>query len=64
MKIKIFRGENLEALENDVNEFIKDKAVIDIKTNTVNYASAFRNGTPCRYDTLTTITVAYSLDPV
>ena len=64
MKIKIFRGENLEALESDVNEFIKDKSVIDIKTNTVNYASVFRNSTPCRYETLTTITVAYSLDPV
>lgn len=35
MKIKIFRCEdmemNIEALENEVNDFIKDKKVINIK---------------------------------
>lgn len=31
MKIKIIEGENLRQLEYEVNEFIKDKCVINIK---------------------------------
>lgn len=38
MKIKIFTGTNTEALEKRVNEFLKDKNVIDIK-----YQSYFDN---------------------
>jgi len=33
MKIKIFLGDKPIELENEVNEFIKDKKVIDIKIN-------------------------------
>ena len=30
-KIAVFRGKNIKELVNDVNEFIKDKKIIDMK---------------------------------
>ncbi|MDB2153431.1 hypothetical protein [Clostridium butyricum] len=37
MKIKILKNKDLDKLENDVNEFIKDKCVIDIKYESTQY---------------------------
>lgn len=31
MKVKIFGGIDIKSMENEVNEFIKDKSIIDIK---------------------------------
>lgn len=31
MKVKIFGGIDIKSMENEINEFIKDKPVIDIK---------------------------------
>lgn len=31
MKVKIFVGNNVKSMEDEINEFIKDKSVIDIK---------------------------------
>lgn len=31
MKVKIFVGFNIKSMEDEINEFIKDKSVIDIK---------------------------------
>lgn len=33
-KVKMFESEDIEEIENDVNEFIKDKQLIDMKLNT------------------------------
>ena len=35
MKIKILKNKDLDKLENDVNEFIQDKCVIDIKYESI-----------------------------
>lgn len=31
MKVKIFVGINIKSMEDEINEFIKDKPVVDIK---------------------------------
>ena len=33
MKVKIIANENTKILEQEINEFIKDKTIIDIKFN-------------------------------
>ena len=61
MKIKIFNGFNIKELENEVNEFIKDKIIHDIKTTTIFCQTTFnRDGIPLKAEIINTITVMYS----
>lgn len=43
MQIKIFKGTNIKKLEEEVNEFIKNKNVIDIKQSVGDYESVMGN---------------------
>lgn len=40
MKIKIFRSTMIDKIEKDVNDFIKDKEVIDIKQSIGGFETA------------------------
>lgn len=44
MKVKILTSDNYAVLENDVNRFIKDKNVIDIKYQSMYIQTEFRGG--------------------
>lgn len=59
-KISLFRGNNSEILVKDVNDFIKDKKVIDIKhqTGVVNL-SYHNNGIPKNTVFYDTVLVVY-----
>ena len=46
MKVKIFGGSNYEDLEYDINQFIKDKRVIDIKYQATYVVNHYRGGVP------------------
>lgn len=41
MKVKIFVGSNIKSLEGEINEFIKDKPVIDIKYQSMGLATRY-----------------------
>lgn len=55
-KIKIFRSKNIAELEKLVNEFIKDKVVIDIKHHSEFVGTSYNSvGVPvnvCCYDSV------------
>lgn len=40
-KIKIFCGDDRVSLENTINEFIKDKNIIDVKYKPLTYATQY-----------------------
>lgn len=44
MKVKIFVGFNIKSMEDEINEFIKDKSVIDIKYQSMGLTTRY-NGT-------------------
>lgn len=46
MKVKILGGSNYEDLEYDINRFIKDKRVIDIKYQATYVVNHYRGGVP------------------
>ena len=46
MKVKILSNTNYMVLENDINEFIKDKCVIDIKYQSMFVETDFRGSVP------------------
>lgn len=46
MKVKILGGSNYEDLEYDINRFIKDKRVIDIKYQATYVVNQYRGGVP------------------
>lgn len=50
-KIAVFRGKNIKELVNDVNEFIKDKKIIDMK-HVVSFVQQ-SSGAGTFYDTIT-----------
>lgn len=59
-KIKLFADDNGFALIEGVNEFIKDKHVIDIKYQSNIYSSKFNgNGTPANVNCNDRILVVY-----
>lgn len=41
MKVKIFVGINIKSMEDEINEFIKDKPVIDIKYQSMGLATRY-----------------------
>ena len=43
MKIKIFKGTNTQILESEINEFIKDKCIINISHEIVISKRDYRN---------------------
>ena len=46
MKVKIIGGTNYENLEYEINQFIKDKSVIDIKYQATYVVTRYRGGVP------------------
>ena len=46
MKVKILGGTNYEDLETNINLFIKDKSVIDIKYQATYVVDHYRGGVP------------------
>ena len=46
MKVKILGGTNYEDLEYNINRFIKDKRVIDIKYQAVYVVDSYCGGVP------------------
>lgn len=62
-KICMFAGDDALTLQNHVNNFIKDKKVIDIKYQSCVYSSEFRsNGTPANIHVNDRIIVIYEED--
>ena len=43
VKVKIFRSSNVNKIEEDVNNFIKDKEVIDIKQSIGGFETATKD---------------------
>lgn len=41
MKVKIFVGINAKSMEDEINEFIKDKPVVDIKYQSMGLATRY-----------------------
>lgn len=41
MKVKIFVGINIKSMEDEINEFIKDKPVVDIKYQSMGLATRY-----------------------
>lgn len=59
-KIQMFAGDNGMTLQAEVNAFIADKKVIDIKLQSQIYPTEFTsNGTPCRFSANDRILVIY-----
>lgn len=58
MKIKIFQGDDLEDLQNEINEFIQDKEIIGIFQSQSSY-KYFDREDNCLHVTLVTITIYY-----
>lgn len=46
MKVKIIGGTNYDDLEYDINQFVKDKSVIDIKYQATYVVNHYRGGVP------------------
>lgn len=59
-KIKLFTTNNMGEMERWVNEFIKDKAIVDIKFSSVIFYDEFRNGLPSRVTTNDRVMVIYN----
>ena len=59
MKIKIFAESYIDMLEKQVNEFIKDKEVYDIKYSSLAIPTCFRNGVPSSYSVNDRVMIMY-----
>lgn len=59
MNIKIFTESHIDMLEKQVNEFIKDKEVYDIKYSSLAIPTSFRNGVPLSYSINDRVMVMY-----
>ena len=59
MKIKIFSGNNMGALENHVNDFIKDKIIHNIKYSSMAVPKQYTNGIPISFDVIDRVMIQY-----
>lgn len=60
MKVKILTSNNYAVLENDVNRFIKNKNVIDIKYQSMYVETEFRNGVPVSGTAIDRVLIMYT----
>lgn len=60
MKVKILGGTNYEDLETDINRFIKDKSVIDIKYQAMYVPNQYRGGIPVAGIVIDRVFIMYS----
>lgn len=60
MKVKILTSDNYAVLENDVNRFIKDKNVIDIKYQSMYIQTEFRGGIPVAGTAIDRVLIMYT----
>lgn len=60
MKVKIFRERDIKELEKDVNKFIKDKSVVDIKLTTDVFYDRHINGVPVSVIENKTVMIMYN----
>ena len=60
MKVKILGGTNYEDLENAINQFIKDKSVIDIKYQAMYMTNQYRGGVPVNGTVIDRVFIMYS----
>lgn len=60
MKVKIIGGTNYEDLEYDINRFIKDKSVIDIKHQATYVVTRYRGGVPDSGTIIDRVFIMYS----
>ena len=59
MKVKILTSNNYAVLENDVNRFIKNKNVIDIKYQSMYVETEFRGGIPVAGTAIDRVLIMY-----
>lgn len=60
MKIKLFSGTSKEKIEQNVNQFIQDKIVIDIKYSSHYISNSFdKNGNPVKTICVDRVLVVY-----
>ena len=60
MKIKLFSGTSIEKIEQDVNQFIRNKEVIDIKYSSYYVPKEFgMNGNPVKMICVDRVLVIY-----
>lgn len=60
MKVKIFRERDIKELEKDVNKFIKEKSVVDIKLTTDVFYDRYINGVPVSVIENKTVMIMYT----
>lgn len=60
MKVKIFRERDIKELEEDVNKFIKEKSVVDIKLTTDVFYDRYINGVPVSVIENKTVMIMYT----
>ena len=60
MKVKIFRERDIKELEKDINKFIKDKCVIDIKFSTDAFYNKHLKGVPVSVAESVTAMIIYT----
>lgn len=60
MKVKIIGGCNYDDLEYNINQFIKDKRVIDIKYQATYVVDCYRGGVPDSGTMIDRVFIMYS----
>ena len=60
MQVKIFRDLDIEKLEKEINEFIKDKCIIDIKFSTDAFYNKHLKGVPVSVAESVTAMIMYT----
>ena len=60
MQVKIFRDLEIEKLEKEINKFIKDKCVIDIKFSTDAFYNKHLKGVPVSVAESVTAMIIYT----
>ena len=60
MRVKIFRDLDVEKLEKEINKFIKDKCVIDIKFSTDAFYNRHIQGVPVSIAESVTVMIIYT----
>lgn len=65
MKIKLFSGTSREKIEQDVNQFIRDKEVFGIKYSSYYVPNSFgKNGNPVKTICVDRVLVIYKEDKI
>lgn len=62
IKTHVVSSSNMLALQNSINEFVKDKKVIDIKFQSVVSPSHYQNGCYDRFDVIDRVLIIYEVE--